>query len=411
MKTLILLSKQFPFGNKEQYISHELKYLSEKFDHVIIYPHDHFKKSDTLEFELPNNCQIVDLNVTVGRVSKLWPSAVFLWLFFRELVIVKRKGWWLKNFRKFYGMWLTQWSLSNGLERFVSQNVSRESEIVYYSYWFSMSAVCLSILKWRGKIKHFVCRAHALDLYHEEWKSPNPNIFSLPFRFFKQRNVDILFPISDHGKQFLLRSMSPEKLERRYLGVFDFGLNPEQKNNGEFVVVSCSGVDERKRIHLIGNALSQLNRPVRWIHFGDGPLRQLAIDSVTSKQVVLDYRGQTPNKEIRSFYNEHHVDVFVNVSMSEGLPVAIMESMSHGIPAIGVKDFGTSEIVIDRYTGRLLPQGFSSGDLVEAFQYMMDSAESKVYRDNARKHFTEFFNADANYADFAARLAGLGQRC
>jgi glycosyltransferase involved in cell wall biosynthesis len=404
MKTLILLSKQFPFGNKEQYIAHELKYLAEKFDRVVIYPHDHFQEKDTPSFELPSNCEVIDLNRRLNRIGKVLPSLVFLYLFFRELIQVKKKVWWILRMRKHYAMWLTQWSLAKGLEDYVHSSGLKSTEIVYYSYWFSMSAVCLSILKMRNKIDGFVCRAHALDLYHEDWKSPNPKIFSLPFRYFKQRQVKLIFPISDHGKDYLLQTMPETKLERRYLGVFDFGLNPDVANNGEFVVVSCSGVDQRKRIHLIGEALSAIDRPVKWIHFGDGPLKQVAIESVTSKNVVFEYRGQTSNAEIRKFYSQTHVDLFVNVSLSEGLPVAIMECMSHGIPAIGVKDFGTSEIVLDNYTGKLLPQGFSKNDLIQAFIFMMETPNARNYRTNARAHYNANFNADRNYRDFAERL-------
>lgn len=407
MKTLILLSKQFPFGNKEQYIAHELNYLSKTFDRIVIYPHDHFKANDTISFPLPANCEVADLNQHIAKSSRLWPTMVFVWVFIRELFLVKHKTWWLRNARKFYGIWLTQWSLSNGLNRYLKANVTKDEQVVFYSYWFSMSAICLSMLKSRNLISGYVSRAHALDLYHEDWKSPNAQIFSLPFRFFKQRHVTMLYPISEHGKAYMQRFMNAQKLQRRYLGVFDMGLNPERGANDEFVVVSCSGVDERKRIHLIGQALSQLEGKVRWIHFGDGPLKQQAIESVAGSQVIFEYKGQTPNKEIREFYRREHVDVFVNVSMSEGLPVAIMESVSHGVPAIGVKDYGTSEIVIDGYTGKLLQPDFSIADLTDALRFMKDSSDVLRYRANARKHFQDYFNAAQNYMDFAQELAEL----
>jgi glycosyltransferase involved in cell wall biosynthesis len=93
--------------------------------------------------------------------------------------------------------------------------------------------------------------------------------------------------------------------------------------------------------------------------------------------------------------------------MSEGLPVAIMESVSHAVPAIGVKDYGTSEIVIDGYTGKLLQPDFSIADLTEALRFMKDSSDVIRYRANARKHFQDYFNAAQNYMDFAQELAEL----
>jgi glycosyltransferase involved in cell wall biosynthesis len=404
MKTLIVLSKQFPFGHKEQYIAHELIYLSRRFDRVIIYPHEHFKSHDIAGYELPDNCESADLNDRLPRIAKWLPTVDFLGLYVREFFQGKTKLWWLKNTRKFFATWLTQSAMAAGLKEFILKRGLDQKDIVYYSYWFSTSAVCLSILKQQGVIPGFVCRAHALDLYHEDWKSPDHNIVSLPFRFFKQRNVSKIFPISNHGLSYLLKTVPSDKLERRYLGVFDYGLNPDSKSADELVVVSCSGVDERKRIHLIGYALSRLNRKARWIHFGDGPLKQQAIDSVTSNEVVLEYRGHTANSEIRQFYATNHVDLFVNVSSSEGLPVAIMESMAHGIPAIGVRDYGTSEIVVDGYTGVLLSADFSQDDLVNAFRHFIDTPNLE-YRVNARRHYEEFFNADKNYTAFAHELA------
>jgi glycosyltransferase involved in cell wall biosynthesis len=406
MKTLIVLSKQFPFGNKEQYIAHELRYLSRRFERVIIYPHEHFNSQDLPSFELPDNCEIADLNTKLPRISKVIPTVWFIYLFVLEFFKGKTKSWWLKNVRKFYATWLTQWAMAEGLKSFIRKRAINENEIVYYSYWFSTSAVCLSILKKIGFISGFVCRAHALDLYHEDWKSPDPQIVSLPFRFFKQSQVSLLFPISDHGRNYLAKTIASEKLERRYLGVFDYGINPHSDRTDELVVVSCSGVDERKRIHLIGYALSKLNRRARWIHFGDGPLKNQAMESVTSELVTLEYKGQTNNRDIREFYASKHVDLFVNVSLSEGLPVAIMESMAHGIPAIGVRDYGTSEIVLDGYTGVLLEPNFTVNELVEAFRSFADTPNPQL-RVNARKHFEENFNADKNYAAFADRLSTL----
>ncbi len=49
-------------------------------------------------------------------------------------------------------------------------------------------------------------------------------------------------------------------------------------------------------------------------------------------RIVL--RGGISNAEVFQFYRDNKVDLFVNASTSEGLPVSIMEAISFGIPSI-----------------------------------------------------------------------------
>ena len=51
------------------------------------------------------------------------------------------------------------------------------------------------------------------------------------------------------------------------------------------------------------------------------------------------------NQQIIDFYAKTPLDLFINVSESEGIPVSIMEAMSFGIPAIATNVGGTNEIV------------------------------------------------------------------
>jgi glycosyltransferase involved in cell wall biosynthesis len=48
------------------------------------------------------------------------------------------------------------------------------------------------------------------------------------------------------------------------------------------------------------------------------------------------------------------VDVFVLPSFSEGLPVALMEALAVGLPAVATAITGVPELIEDRVTGRLV---------------------------------------------------------
>ena len=408
MKYLVILTKQFPFQWREQYVAHELQSLTAQFDKVFIYPHDHYRKNDTLAFDVPTGVEVIDLNQQFVPVSRLIVIVPFLKAFVSELICSKRKWYQIKSWRRFYSIYATQWALGEMLMDWQRRMGFDRSEVLHYSYWMSASALCLSILKQRKAIRGFISRAHSVDLYHEDWGLLRDEHSVPPFRCFKEGNTSVIFPISEHGHSHLKnRGLHEHKLKTAYLGVEDFGLVPVP-GDALFTIVTCSGIDDNKRIHLLGEALSRVNRRVRWIHFGDGPLREQAMKSVTAPNVSFECRGQTSNADIRKFYTEEGVHCFVNLSIVEGLPVSIMEAISHGIPVIATAVYGVPEVVIDGYNGLLLPAKFSNEQIDAALLGLMDSQKpTNELRDNARALFLQRFNAQSNYAAFAAEIAAL----
>ena len=51
------------------------------------------------------------------------------------------------------------------------------------------------------------------------------------------------------------------------------------------------------------------------------------------------------NFEILDFYKNNYIDLFINLSYSEGIPVSIMEAMSYSIPTLATNVGGVSELV------------------------------------------------------------------
>lgn len=402
-----MLTKQFPYLNREQYVAHELYFLAARFEKIYLYPHDHFAKNDVLSFELPANVEVINLNRQISTVENRWALlGSYLMAFFFELKNVHDWQWFLKNAKRFFSIYITQYALGDGIVAFMKEKNLRKGDVVFYSYWFSASALCLAILKSRKLIDKFVSRAHALDLYHEDWGLLSEKVGVLPFRNLKQKYVDTIYSISAHGKTYLDHKY-PEiaGVKTAYLGVKDAGLNP-MKTEAGFVIVTCSGVDENKRIHLLGEALSRLDLPVEWIHFGDGPFKERALASVTSSNVIFKYHGQTPNAEIRRFYSKHHIDLFVNLSRVEGLPVTVMEALSHGIPVLATAVNGTPEAVKDGVNGKLLSVHFSQDELESALLFFIKNVNEKdSMAKNARLWFLQRFHADHNYAEFAEALS------
>ena len=115
--------------------------------------------------------------------------------------------------------------------------------------------------------------------------------------------------------------------------------------------------------------------------------------------------GYVSNQSLINFYQNQHVDLFVNVSSSEGLPVSIMEALSFGIPVIATDVGGTSELVSDK-VGELISSTFTSDSLGQNIEKLLNlnSEELLLLRSNARSIFELKVNAKINYLLFYNKI-------
>ena len=179
--------------------------------------------------------------------------------------------------------------------------------------------------------------------------------------------------------------------------------------------MSCSFLVPVKRIGLLLKGIkifaeSRSNLPIEWNHLGDGPLRaQLEREAreTMPSSVNFYFHGALANKDIINFYKKNPVDVFVNVSESEGIPVSIMEAHSCSIPVIATAVGGTSEIV-NNENGFLLnnnPTPIEIADALEKFSH--SSKDILAKRKICKFNWYSKYNANMNYNDFCDDLLML----
>lgn len=408
-KCLILLTKTYPFGNGEQYITNELFVLSNYFSRIIIYPNDYYGSTLEHDKELPANVEVAHINSTIEKRSNN-TFFDYLYLFkviIREFVFTDDKKNFIKNFKWNSINFWTQLQLSKSFEKYLEKESFNPEKTIFYSYWFHKSAILLSIIKEKGIIEKFYSRAHSIDLYHQHWGIVNKELKSPPFKMFKLKNVSKLFSVSDHGTNFLKKEFPKysKKISTSYLGVNSI----EKKSHSNlfqntFHVVTCSGMDINKRVHRLAESLIACNENIHWTHFGSGKMIEEVKKNITKfpSNITCELKGVTPNKDIIQFYRENKVDLFINLSIVEGLPVSIMEVLAFGIPVLATAVYGTPEAVIENYNGFLLPVDFSNELLKEKLVYCTQNSKiMQVMGENSRTIFNEKFNAEKNYNSFA----------
>ena len=178
-------------------------------------------------------------------------------------------------------------------------------------------------------------------------------------------------------------------------------------------IVSCSWCTEVKRIDLIINTLSKIkNKRIRWIHFGDGylyeSLKALA-KKVLPPNIEYAFKGAVANVEILDFYKNNSIDVFLNVSASEGIPVSIMEVQSFGIPVIATDVGGVKEIITHGENGYLIQKNFCIDELVAHIEeFIIMPVDKKInLRKVARTMWQNKYSASYNYTRIFEKIIKL----
>lgn len=288
--------------------------------------------------------------------------------------------------------------------RRIKSELRNDESLLFYSYWMYEVAYVAAKLKSQYPGSKFVTRCHGYDLYGER----HVNGY-LPYRQFILNQADLICPISENGKRYLHDCFTGKydgKISVMRLGTIRKAeiLGRYVKEEG-IVLVSCSNLVEVKRVHLIINALKKCNKKIIWYHFGDGDLRADLEKQAKMLPQNIRYRfmGYKENEDVHRFYAEHYVDVFVNVSRSEGVPVSIMEAESYGIPIIATDVGGTSEIVHNGENGVLLNVDFKDEDLMSAIDDVFKN--SNLYRAEALHTWESMSDAHVVFPEFYKRLA------
>lgn len=288
--------------------------------------------------------------------------------------------------------------------------VPNVDNIIFLSFWMDDNATVLAYLKDKNLINKAFALAHGRDLY--EWRQPKTGL--LPFKVYQLKHLDKVFSISRAGAEYL-RERYPayrDKVDVIYLGSYDCGVLHDQNN--VYTVVSCARVRNVKRIHLIAQALSEAQFPIKWIHLGEykmnknDPTYQVYNEAMQAanrnKFLEIDLKGELTNKQIEEFYKTQPVDLFISVSESEGLPVSMMEAQSFGIPILSTDVGGCNEIVNDQ-TGYLLNKDVSKDVLLEAVYNIYKQGQiTQKDRESIKRFWNNKFNIVKNFDSLTKQI-------
>ena len=398
-RTLHLFTARFPFGNyTETFLETEVNYLAKAFDNIIIYPS--VKKNSTRT--LPENFMVNEL-FCENHLYKKEKLRLLRKNFGTVFHLLKSHGK-LKGFKT---LWkcrnLLLDNISSQLHKYAKfkNQVGFNSNDIYYDYWFENSTLMLALARKNRLVENAVSRGHRFDIYDECWGESG-----VPFSNFKSKHLKKVFLISSFGSDYMKSKGGTRihtKLITSRLGVEKIEPASTQNRSEALRIVSCSSIFEFKQVNVIPKLLAGLNNPIEWIHFGDGPYR-LKVEEEIQKlpsNIKAELRGNIDNSEIIAFYRNNHVDAFLSLSLSEGIPVSMMEAQSFSIPLIAYPVGGIPEIIKNRETGILLS---SSDSIPEQTADLNNALNFDFSRSDIQSFFELNFSALINYSAFIDEL-------
>lgn len=406
---LLLLTKFFPYGTGEAFIENEIGVLARYYEHItVIACEPDGDMSDVRK--VPGNVSVYKVPAS-SKKKDIFNGLLQLTNADDDLREEKNycKGLTRRAFLGYFEAksrrvfeYIKEHNFLNGLE---------ENNYVLYSYWLFMTARVSTLIAMEIPPALMISRAHGYDLYEEINK-----INYLPYRRLFLRRFDNVFPCSKNGSDYLKKKYPgiSENVTTSHLGTTDFGTT-EASGDGVFRIASCSRVVPIKRLNRLVNALSLLEDSglrIEWTHFGGGSgfeeLKKLCESKLKNIRYIL--KGDTKHTELMRIYSENPIDLFVNVSSSEGLPVSIMEAISFSIPVAATDVGGTKEIVVNGETGMLIPPDFTDERLSRVLKEFI-TGKIKIDRSACRDFWEKNYTAKKNYQKFCEfSIAKISER-
>lgn len=251
--------------------------------------------------------------------------------------------------------------------------------------------------------------SHAHDLYNENGMLAE-----------KLRAAELAVTISDYNVELLRRRFGglADKVELVHCGVDRESFRPTAVRAGRLDplhVLCVASLSEYKGHRHLLEALATLVRSgqaVRCTLVGDGPLRgdlerQRDDLGLTSSVELL---GRRTSPEVRALLQECDVFVLPSVrtadGMMEGIPVALMEALASGRPAVASRLSGIPELVEDGVTGLLVPPEDPAALAAALARLAADEQLRRALADAGPRRIADGFDQRANVAHLRRLFSG-----
>jgi glycosyltransferase involved in cell wall biosynthesis len=244
------------------------------------------------------------------------------------------------------------------------------------------------------------------------WKALAAEIYEKIFGRIIISSSDVIIAVSDSVREHVLSlGASPNKVIVIPNGVDLKEFGPQanvQKGNESNIIFVGRLIPNKGLEYLVRAAKILVDEKLKRLKFkivGDGPYRQ-QLEKLVAKNGLSTYfeflgRVQRVSDVLRKG------GIFVRPSLTEGMPLTVLEAMASGLPIIATNVGGTSEIIIHNETGILIEPG-NVKQLAEALKYLIESPpEALRLGQNARTFIEHYYKEEFSWDKAASRILAV----
>ena len=251
-----------------------------------------------------------------------------------------------------------------GLSATILPNIIKENKIEIISYQDPVSSFfSILVLKIRRIKVKIIIETHGdfIETLSLEKNLLFPSLYKkifLNMARYTLGRADKLRAVSS-STEAQVKEINQNKEITRFPAWVDFDnfkdILPVRENNKDFKILFIGSVTDRKKPHLIVEAINNLNsKDVKLYVVGPTPnesylskLKELVNKYKLEEQVV--FAGSVDRKSVMEYYSQSNLMILPSVS--EGLARVIFESQVTGCPVLVTDAPGMGDIVIDGQTG------------------------------------------------------------
>ena len=238
-----------------------------------------------------------------------------------------------------------------------------------------------------------VTTVHGLSEGHSPSKT---NILSKINLYMEKFFFSKVIAVSNDIKYYFINELkfSTYKVDRIYNGIEMPEKNQSHNKKENFFTIGSAGrlfpVKDYLFMVDIANELCAERDDIKFVLAGEGPIRAAIEDRIKEHQIEDKFRLLGHLDNMQSFYNS--IDIYLNTSHHEGIPVTVIEAMAYCIPVVAPDVGGLPEVVEHQKTGWLV-KSRDAGEFARIINNIIsDNGAMAVAKDNAGKRARKYFS-------------------
>ena len=246
---------------------------------------------------------------------------------------------------------------------------------VLHSHRFKENILAYLSVKYRNNIS-MVCTQHGMpEPLDGKTKMLKKNILAKYNFSIISRKYSIIVAVSSDVKRALVNTYGFP--DNKVVVIHNGTYLPEKQvcnNKGDDFLIGSAGrffpiKDYSLMVHVAGDVLRQTDR-IQFLLAGEGPEKEGITSLIREYKLEHAFRLLGFVDDMEGFYQS--LDLYINTSIHEGLPMGILEAMSYGIPVIASKCGGLPEIIDSGIEGFLIEGRNSKGFAEKCLQLFSD---------------------------------------